>query len=198
MYQFNKRVNSLTLNQNEIEEFNVLLEEYQTKKAENFLNIKELFSSLLADAINENNIENNEVETLKTLENNIILEENQVIITISDSQKLDIEAFNEFHLLEHEQTIENTLKKAIDLAMEIKEPVEVEKELIKEVQKPLSENEILIELSDDEIMIVEAISQNRAKALKNEAVSRSEMVHQLALAQSTVFNWSGSFYTGLK
>lgn len=219
MYQITKRVNSLTIPEHEHAGVNEMLKKFQTKFGES-QGMKELFFSLLSNSIKEIPLENKEIpleiselqaenkrllleiselQTKISAENNsnsIELQENQRIVTIDENLQNEIDDFNlDFMASKLEPTLEETIE---SLLQEVRtEPEIIEKEITKEVKAPLKENEILIELSDDECLIVDAIAENRAKKLKNEPVTRAEMVHQLALTKSTVFNWSGEFYTGL-
>ncbi len=215
MYQITKRVNSLTIPEHEHAGVNEMLEKFQTKFGES-QGMKELFFSLLSNSIKEIPLENNEIQleiselqaenkrllleiselqTKISSENNsnsVVLDENEVIFELNPEISAKIDEFNKA-TNSNEVMLEIVMSNAIDLAL-IEKPAEI---IEKEVPKKLSENEILIELSDDECLIVDAIAENRAKKLKNEPVTRSEMVHKLALTKSTVFNWSGAFYTGL-
>lgn len=170
--QANSRTISLSYNKEETAEINKILEELQTKQGYSSTTMKGLFLEILRNSTNA--VENsNEIQS-EIHQNSII--ELQTKIGILEEEKAQIQ-----------EDLDEIQKNPI------KETVEIEKE----VEKKLPPNSIVVELSDNELLILDAVAENRAKKLKNEQESRSKTLHDLALNKSSVFNWGGGFYTGL-
>ncbi len=78
--------------------------------------------------------------------------------------------------------------------------VEIEKPVHIEVEKPLSANQILITLNDDQLQVVKKVQQNRAKELaknNNPEESLEELFIACFFDQGNIISFNGGWWTGL-
>lgn len=76
--------------------------------------------------------------------------------------------------------------------MEVPETIELYKD------RELTENELLLELSEKQTYVLKLIASNRAKRLRlHQAEALDEIVKQMVFNRGALFNWHEEYYTGL-
>lgn len=77
-------------------------------------------------------------------------------------------------------------------------PTEIEKEVIKEVEKPRGANEIRYTLTENERILITEIANRRFGRKKSpELESLDDLAKKLAFNDGSIFNLSGEFFTGV-
>lgn len=70
-------------------------------------------------------------------------------------------------------------------------------EVIKEVEKEIGENEVLIQFTPEQKSVIDKITSNRNEKLpEDKQETPSLMIKKMVLNKSNVYNWHGNFYTG--
>ncbi len=202
MFQINSRSTSITFNESERAVINEKIKAFQEKKGTEILSIKELFTQLLVAATSEN------VPAIsKTEENeNTALDTNSIVLTGSIEEinelKGKLNDFTEKHSIDAETPQIEIIDFALKTAMKTPEIIEVEKEVTKVVEKQLSENQILVTLTDDKngtiekkLILLDEISKRRSRKLGIEETIPG-LIEKMIFNDGTVFNLGGEFYTG--
>jgi hypothetical protein len=143
---------------------------------------------LVLHLLNRNQTEIEAVKDENNQENTVILGENQVIINLLDPIKEEFDKNPEIE-------IENQILVLIEKANA--QPKEVE--VLKEVERPLAENEMILPVSAAEkVVLAEIISRRQRKYKFEVAPTTSDIVRQIVFSKPTLFNWHGEYYTGLE
>lgn len=194
MFQIEKRVTAITLNDSEREVINERISEFQQKTGVVYSSIKELFSALLTTTLSGANTQNNDLDIEKANE----IESTNIEIIGQLSKEIQTLSDENNNLLNSN----NALTLEIEEIKNNPSTVEVEKTI--EVEKKLQSNQILITLTDSTIgsvekkqILLDEISKRRAKRFKLEQPeSLPELCEKMIFNTGTVFNIAGEFYTG--
>jgi urease gamma subunit len=202
MFQLKTPVNSIRFAPSEIEVINQRFIEFQEKKGIVFSSLKEMFSTLLNDALNSENIENvKPVEIEKPIPDGfqLITTENNVEFEAVVKEIVD---YGYRQGVDEPFSIVSVLKTAIENAEKQPQTVEVEKEVVKTVEKTLENNQILLTLTDGEnatidkkLLLLDEIKNRRFRKYKVEETI-PELCEKLIFNDGTIFNLAGEFHTG--
>jgi hypothetical protein len=66
-----------------------------------------------------------------------------------------------------------------------------------EVERKLTENEVLIELNEDQLIVAKQIAENRAEKEGKDADELNVLFLKSFFNKGNLYNWHGNFYTGL-
>lgn len=199
MFQLKTPVNSIRFAQSEIEVINQRFIEFQEKKGIVFSSLKEMFSTLLNDALNTENIEIKEIEKPIPDGFQLITDENarQFELVVDE-----LTVYAENIGIAVAKPIIDVLKTAIENAEKQPQTVEVEKEVVKTVERTLENNEILLTLTDSEnitvdkkLLLLDEIKNRRFRKYKQEETI-PELCEKLIFNDGTIFNLGGEFFTG--
>jgi hypothetical protein len=175
---------SVNFKENEIDEINEKINAIAEKDGVVFSG----FQALVLHLLNRNQTEIEAVKDENNQENTVILGENQVIINLLDPIKEEFDKNPEIE-------IENQILVLIEKANA--QPKEVE--VLKEVERPLAENEMILPVSAAEkVVLAEIISRRQRKYKFEVAPTTSDIVRQIVFSKPTLFNWHGEYYTGLE
>lgn len=195
MFTLKGRTASISTNEEEKQVFNERLQAIQEKKGIVFTSFKDVFTHL---------------QTMVLQDPEPQLAQGEVAV---EKETLDKLAVNSQKLAQILSTLENYPKtdglqdlEGVDLVLKIIEnslqtPQKLEPEQI-EVERPLQEHEILLQLSDKrypkekKLQLLEIIQKNRSKKLKT-SEEMGEMIENMIFNDNIVFNLGGEFYTGI-
>jgi len=179
---------------------NQRIQAFQEKKGIVFSSFKELLLTLLTDALNTENAENKEVE--KTVPDGFQLISNDEAVTNRVIKKV-INEYAETIEFSDKEDLVGVLLTAIKNAEKEPQTVQVEKEVVKTVEKQLENNEILITLSDDgaktiekKLILLQEISKRRYKKYGGTPEPVEVLCEKMIFNDGTIFNLSGEFFTG--
>lgn len=211
MFQLEKRVNSITVNDAEREEFNELLVQAQELTGVIHTSIKDSYKHLLVELIarcrqTESTVQS---EAKKTEEAESTVQSNESTVNSDEIEKLVSERTQQLsnECTEKSETIERlenendllaqqilTLNDALETAVGDQEVIEIE------VEKPFTPgpNDVYLPLDDNHAVVLRTIAENRAKRLKIEPKSISEIVKEIVFNRAILYNWHGEYWTGLK
>lgn len=180
MYQIDKPTFSVRLNEDEQNVVNEVLQHIQSKEEKTYTFAKDVFMDVIEKA----------QSSLQPVETNDPLD-NPHLSKLMDiyRENFDIPADT------------GGLQLLVDALTRVNEPlpeaptVEVEKE----VERKLSENEVLISFTPDQFSVIKTISDNRNKRLEESMQETPGLtIKKMALNKANVYNWHGNFFTGLK
>jgi hypothetical protein len=199
MFQLKTPVNSIRFAQSEIEVINQRFIEFQEKKGIVFSSLKEMFSTLLNDALNTENVKPVEIEKPIPDGFHLFSTENKETFEAMLVQLNDYATKQGF---QQEALLVDVLKTAIENAEKQPQTIEVEKEVVKTVEKTLENNQILLTLTDGEnatidkkLLLLDEIKNRRFRKYKVEETI-PELCEKLIFNDGTIFNLAGEFHTG--
>lgn len=176
MFQFVKPTASVRLNKEEITLVNSQLQLINDKVALKDDSFKSHYKDLVKFA---------------SLDTPPALKDNERVIVVSEELQNALSRFvSEFET--EDKSFENIFIQAVDIALRpLPEAptVEVYKE------KELTENQLLIECSDNELKVLERIQKNRSRKLP-QPEPIPNLLKSMAFNKGTLYNRSGCFYTG--
>lgn len=179
---------------------NQRLQEFQEKKGIVFASFKELFTNLLNDALNSENIEIKEIEKPIPDGLHLFSTENKEVFEAMLDQ---LNNYATKQGIQEETPLVDVLKTAIENAEKQPQTVEVEKEIVKTVEKQLENNEILLTLTDDgaktiekKLILLGEISKRRYKKYGGIPEPIEVLCEKMIFNDGTIFNLSGEFHTG--
>ena len=209
MYQLSeRRTNALNYSVGDHKDLiNAQLKEYQENEGIHFSDVKGVFEHLLSSALSQDNtqIEPNSTEEIQEITSDNIQElvpkDDQEIITYTP----EFESIIESAIIEIGYDTRPTLEVLItDLVEIIKtpldtiEPIEIEKVVEKMIERPLTENEVLLDFSEKELYALNLIARWRSsKKLVPERESIPTVIKGMVFNPGTLFNEHGHFPTGL-
>lgn len=179
---------------------NQRIQAFQEKKGIVFSSFKELLLTLLTDALNTENAENKEIE--KPVPDGFQLITNDEASTI----RVIKEAINKYA-----ETIEFTDKSdlvgvlltAFENAEKEPQTIEVEKEVVKTVERTFENNEILLTLTDEgnktiekKLILLNEIAKRRNRKFGGTPEPVEALCEKMIFNDGTIFNLSGEFFTG--
>lgn len=178
---------------------NQRIQAFQEKKGIVFSSFKELLLTLLTDALNTENAENKEIEKTVPDGFQLITDENEAENNLVRSMLFE---YADNNGITSGSTIVDVLKTAIENAVKEPQTVEVEKEVVKTVEKQLENNQILLTLTDSEnitvdkkLLLLDEIKNRRFRKYKQEETI-PELCEKLIFNDGTIFNLAGEFHTG--
>lgn len=178
---------------------NQRIQAFQEKKGIVFSSFKELLLTLLTDALNTENIKNAPVEKPVPDGFQLITTENEVVF---ESLLVQLNDYAIKQGFQQETPIVDVLKTAIENAEKEPQTIEVEKEVVKTVERTLENNEILLTLTDSEnitvdkkLLLLDEIKNRRFRKYKKEETI-PELCEKLIFNDGTIFNLAGEFHTG--
>lgn len=208
IFQFENRSNSLSIADGIREEINQKVRAFQEKIDVSATNPTELFKLLLDYAVNQ---DNNEVIPPAPIEEN----------GKQDDIHIDFAQVTDSNQVENKEHISEDYKRKLideigyeqeptdeilftDLLEIITTPIEVPKieaeykEVIKEVERELSENEILIDLKPKQHEILKKIARWRSHTKIDDAtLPTGDIIKRMVFNHGTLLNEHGYFETGL-
>lgn len=200
MFELTSNAASARFTDSEKPIINQRLQEFQEKKGIVFASFKELFTTLLTDALHSENNVIKEVE--KPIPDGLHLfstENKKAFETM-------LEQLNEYATkqgFQEEMPLVDILKTVIENAENTPEIIEVEKEVVKTVDKQLENNQILLTLKDEgtktiekKLILLQEISKRRHKKYGGVPEPIEELCEKLIFNDGTIFNLSGEFHTG--
>lgn len=178
---------------------NQRIQAFQEKKGIVFSSFKELLLTLLTDALNTENAENKETEKPVPDGFHLFSTENKVVFEAMLDELNNYAANKGF---QEETPLVDILKTAIENAEIEPQTIEVEKEVVKTVEKQLENNQILLTLTDSEnitvdkkMLLLDEIKSRRFRKYKVEETI-PELCEKLIFNDGTIFNLAGEFFTG--
>lgn len=184
MLQAKTRTITLSYSIPELEEVNSLLVEFQEQNGSDFETMKGMFLDILRKSVERKiHIPDSALEK----------ERETAVDRVNEIRTQLITAVNEDDNVTDDELITLVINK-INKEPETKTETVTE---IKEVEKQLSDNQILIEVGDRKLEILQEISKRRAKKYRLEQLeSLPVLAEKMIFNDGTVFNLSGEFYTG--
>lgn len=197
MFQVEKRANAVNFNPAEIDRFNTQITELAVKYNTSFTSVKEVLTFAITELLSAKQPEITIPEPVLP-DNAVILGENDLVITQTESFK---SAFDKFSVTEYDQDKPSTpvlvLTDALNIAMQ--EPKIKEIEVEKEVEKPLTEHQVLLDLSAQEHLVLGEIARRRFQAGRVERLLEpSETIRKIVFSKAVLFNWAGEYWTGIE
>ena len=199
MFQLKTPVNSIRFAPSEIEVINQRFIEFQEKKGIVFSSLKEMFSTLLNDALNSEKVKPVEIEKPIPDGFHLFSTENKETF---EAMLGELNDYATKQALPEEITGIDVLKTAIENAEILPQTVEVEKEVVKTVEKTLENNQILLTLTDGEnatidkkMLLLDEIKNRRFRKYKVEETI-PELCEKLIFNDNSIFNLGGEFFTG--
>lgn len=190
MYLIEKRTNSISIADKDMQAINDQIELFYQKTGNKPQNISQLFKALLSFAMAAN-ITGEEKNTIPSFE--LDVEHQALMETISHAREkfgLPVESLDAV-----------VITNALDKSLNPPEPEVIEKtvEVEKEVEAAQPSNQVRFDLTDNELVLVQTISERRFAKRKADSIqSPSEICKQLAFNNGTILNLSGEFYTGVR
>lgn len=199
---------SFRISENDKEVLQSLADKLQIDNQETFKNARDIVFAIIEELQTLSAIREEQENKIATLENRAtsLLAELQKI----DAEKEDKEALqNEFQplfdeareLIGYDEAVENStiLKDLIVMINTPQKPAPpVEVEVIKEVEKPLSADEILLKLSSKQIEVLEYISEWRhRKGLDKTKQTNAEIIKAMTFHRGALLNYSDEYRTGI-
>lgn len=198
MYKLPNPQISFRLNSDEYELLNSLSENFQEESQKDFTNAKQFVMAMLA---NVNELENKIVDfetKLKALEsipkttvNNEMLELEPLFITAKE-------------LLGYEDELDPVTNTTIlqDLIEVIQIPpapaVEIEIPVIKEVPIELTENEVIVKMTEGQRRAIDFIAEYRERRhLDAEKLDAATIIRRMTFNKGSLTNWHDEFETGI-
>lgn len=178
MYQIDKPTFSVRLKDDDRDVVNELLQHIQEKEDKTYTFAKDVFMDVIEKA-------QTSLQPVNTTDP-------------TDHPQLQdlIEIYRENFDIPKETSVTQVLIEALTRANEPpKEAPTVEIE--KEVERKLSDNEILLNVNTDQMKVINKITSNRNKKLpedKKEEVS--DTIKNMVFNRANINNWHGAFYTG--
>ena len=179
---------------------NQRIQAFQEKKGIVFSSFKELLLTLLTDALNTENAEIKEIEKPVPDGFHLFSTENKVVFEAMLDELNNYAANNGF---QEETPIVDVLKTAIEKAEIEPQTIEVEKEVVKTVEKQLENNEILLTLTDEgnktiekKLILLNEIAKRRNRKFGGVPEPVEVLCEKLIFNDGTIFNLHGEFFTG--
>lgn len=144
-----------------------------------------------------------EVETLENRANDLLAESMNNDNQSEDFQELLDEA-KEVLYGDEENTDEMTMQSIFSDLIEVAkqpapEPKTIEKEVVKEVERELTANEILLSLDDKQIKVLELIARWRhSKKIDTVLSTPGQIIEGMVFNKPALLNWGEGFKTGIK
>lgn len=191
MYQITGNTVSFRVNDAERDQFNQIAAQLQESENEVYANGNHVFFALLRYC---RQLENSSLENKYHIPDSALEKERETAVNrVNEIRTQLITAVNEDDNVTDNELITLVINK-INKKPETKTETVTE---IKEVEKQLSDNQILIEVTDRKLEILQEISKRRAKKYRLEQLeSLPVLAEKMIFNDGTVFNLSGEFYTG--
>lgn len=199
MFQLQSRNANITYGNDAREIINQRIQAYQEKTGKTFSSIKELFETLLSNALSDEST--NDSKNQKETSNDFTL------LTFTNEADFieftsEITSFKKKAMMAESLTDVEVLSEAMILAVKEPEIKEIEKEVIKTVPQELESNQILITLSNDKmgtaenkLILLDEIQKRRNKKF-NQLEPIPELCEKLIFNDNSIFNLGGEFFTG--
>lgn len=189
-YQITGNQITFRVNEEEKELFNQFAISRQTQENKEFTSAKQIILDLLSLVNNQNNSVTNENKT----ENVELSEENKEVLSIKEQL---IESIGYTDIPTEKQLLTDLLD-IINTPLEPAPTVEIEKEVIKEVERKLGVNEILVNLSTPQRELLETIARWRLMQKKDSVrLSLEKLIKRMVFNAGTLSNYHGEFETGI-
>lgn len=193
-FQLNNGTGAVRYKGDEITSINALITEFGEIENTTFTSFKDLFSICLQSAITANK----RLFELQQIEQTT---ENAENIAQTDELKAVIANAIEVVGYENTPTLDVLITDLVQIANTPLEPapvVEIEKETIKEVFKPLEPNQLLLELSPAQLDILQKINRWRSfKRISDATENIESTVKKMLFNVGTLTNDHGYFQTGI-
>lgn len=191
MYQITGNTVSFRVNDAERDQFNQIAAQLQESENEVYANGNHVFFALLRYC---RQLENSSLENKCHIPDSALEKERETAVNrVNEIRTQLITAVNEDDNVTDDELITLVINK-INKEPETKTETVTE---IKEVEKQLSDNQILIEVTDRKLEILQEIAKRRAKKYRLEkSESLPVLAEKMIFNDGTVFNLSGEFYTG--
>lgn len=186
-YQITGSQVSFRVNNEERTELNELALELQTENKVQFNNSKDLTFAIVEKL-------KNSVST-PIIEEKEVIKEVEVIPTDLSAKFAEIKA----SIFDNEELTEiEMLDTLIQIISTPSPAVELEKEVIKEVERPLSENQVLVDLIDNQKAILTRISNFRQKeGLDKIPLTEGDVLRKMCFNMATLTDYGEMFETGI-
>lgn len=191
MYQITGNTVSFRVNDAERDQFNQIAAQLQESENEVYANGNHVFFALLRHC---RQLENSSLENKFHIPDSDLEKERETAVNrVNEIRTQLITAVNEDDNVTDDELITLVINK-INKEPETKTETVTE---IKEVEKQLSDNQILIEVTDRKLEILQEIAKRRAKKYRLEQLeSLPVLAEKMIFNDGTVFNLSGELYTG--
>jgi hypothetical protein len=191
MYQITGNTVSFRVNDAERDQFNQIAAQLQESENEVYANGNHVFFALLRHC---RQLENSSLENKFHIPDSALEKERETAVNrVNEIRTQLITAVNEDDNVTDDELITLVINK-INKEPETKTETVTE---IKEVEKQLAENQIVIEVTERKLEILQEIAKRRAKKYRLEQLeSLPVLAEKMIFNDGTVFNLSGELYTG--
>lgn len=202
MYQINGNTVSFRVNEDEREQINQIAEKLQTLGNTTYANGNQLFFALLQYCKQlENKAEpTNEVEAMEVALDSAVNSVNELNTIVNEYRKQLSTAVNVVY--ENDNFTDDQLITTVINVINSKPETITETETVtetKEVEKQLSENQLLLTLHPNwerKIELLNEIAKRRAKKYSKDIEPIEVLAEKMIFNDGTIFNLGGEFYTG--
>lgn len=193
IFQIKTLNNSFRLSEAEILTVNENLRVIQEHTGIVISSTREMITTVIQKIANQLQNEN----TTELPANTIDLAENEHIIVVDEALQEELDKFNEIQGITSDTTLLNSINLAVITANLPAKTIEIE--------RSLTDNEIVLSLSDSHLELVDYIKDARLQKFKGdlkvipdpENYDRKTVIHEMMFNTGTLHNWGGAYHTGL-
>ena len=213
MYQIPKKQLAVKLSDFERNQLQEVSDQLQERLEITFSNGNHVVFGVLQELKSlENKVKSLETE-LKTKETEVETLENRANDLLAESMNNDNQSEDFQELLDEakavlygdeentdEMTMQSVFSDLIEVAKQpAPEPKTIEKEVVKEVERELTANEILLSLDDKQIKVLELIARWRhSKKIDAVLSTPGQIIEGMVFNKPALLNWGEGFKTGIK